>query len=112
MPSQTLSPAAQAFDIEAASLEFLNGRDDFLRLFPAEEPVLGAVRVKSCYGNVRIVDAKLAAGIVDKLINLYDTLLLAAVASLAERYVGGDMNHTHRPSARSMAYFFVLVKVA
>lgn len=82
-----------AFHVPSPLAHFLYGGDDFLFFLPSEETVFRGMGIQSGNADMRILDAKLAAGIHDELGHFDDAVFLHAVASFAERAVGGDVDH-------------------
>ena len=71
-------------NIEVAAFQFLDGRNDFLSLLPAEHAVFAAMRIQAGHADVWILNTELAAGIVDEFDALDDAGLLHQVAGLAQ----------------------------
>ena len=80
-------------NVEASASQFLNGWQYLLFLFPAEQPAVAGMRVKSGDTYARIVNAKLLAGVANQFGNLDDAWLLHSVASLAQRDVCRDVDY-------------------
>ena len=80
------------FDIKAAMAQLFNGGDNFLCLLPAEHAVLAAMGIETSHTDVRLLDTKLTAGVVDEFYALHDALLLHQVAGLSQGHMRRDVD--------------------